>query len=434
MSFESIPFFHFLGLCVLLLAFVPAAVRPWIILGSSLLWCASWSVVWSCVYFSIILGNFYFLRRFPESAKILLSADALTYVILKIPSLTPVLPPGAFGQSFVFFLLMALVIHTQRVPLVERPRLLEFLTIPLFFPLLMAGPLERIPKFLAELRMNRAPNLVRARDGSLGIFTGVLKLILVCPFLKSVEWALLDPVPEFLLPLTGGILMTFRLYYELSGFADIGRGVARIIGIDLSINFRPFYFSTGVRDFWLRWNITVGFCIRDNVIFPLLLRFGRSISSYVLLFLSFLIMGIWHEVTGVWLIFGLWNGFWVCFETWIAARKLHWIPQRLLAWILIAGNGVIPVWGVFSQRPPELLFPYWHSTAEAATTWLSVSALVFIFAGELIQEAQKKPEWYEVIPERGRWVVAVLAMAILLWFFDLEFMREAITEPVYFRV
>lgn len=123
----------------------------------------------------------------------------------------------------------------------------------------------------------------------------------------------------------GILFYCIQLYCDFSGGIDITRGVARMFGIDMTLNFRRPLFSTSLTDYWRRWHITLGAWMRDYVFYPLAFSkpfgklgkwarkhfkgmMGKICATSTATFIVYLIIGIWHGANFRYIAFGLWNG------------------------------------------------------------------------------------------------------------------------------
>ena len=123
----------------------------------------------------------------------------------------------------------------------------------------------------------------------------------------------------------------WQIYFDFSGYTDMARGVARVMGFDLMLNFNHPYLATGMRDFWSRWHMSLSTWFRDYVYIPLGgNRHGRA-RMYLNLFLTMVISGFWHGAAWTYVIWGVLHG-----AAYVVLRPLEdaaWYRQRVPAWI-----------------------------------------------------------------------------------------------------
>ena len=179
-----------------------------------------------------------------------------------------------------------------------------------FFPQLIAGPIERpnhlVPQFIKPLVWTMT-------DFHLGvrlILVGLFKKIFVADNCAVLANYAFDPKTILDAPwaLLGVLAFAFQIYGDFSGYSDIARGSARLLGFQLSMNFRFPYFARGPSEFWQRWHITLSSWFRDYVYIPL--GGNRHGTARTLFYLSvtMLLAGLWHGASGVFVLWGAFHG------------------------------------------------------------------------------------------------------------------------------
>ena len=190
--------------------------------------------------------------------------------------------------------------------------LLNYLSAALFFPSITAGPIPRMRNLLPQL--DRPFNLTSETAGQalLLIGTGLVKKLLIADYLANnlvnrvFDTPALYSSSEILIAVYGYAL---QLYFDFSGYTDIARGAALLLGIDLPENFRRPYLSVNVAEFWRRWHITFSEWLRDYLFdfFPKRRKYPIASYSYAFL-LTFMIGGLWHGISWNFLIWGALHG------------------------------------------------------------------------------------------------------------------------------
>ena len=176
------------------------------------------------------------------------------------------------GISFYTFQTLSYTIDVYRGQLRAHRSLLEFAVFVAFFPQLVAGPIVRARDFLPQIAKPRRIDLEQIYQGCYAIFWGLFKKIVIADNLANL---IVDPVFKDPDTVYGGMVLVavyafaFQIYCDFSGYTDIARGCARIMGIDINLNFNLPYFATNPVEFWRRWHISLSSWLRDYLYIPL---------------------------------------------------------------------------------------------------------------------------------------------------------------------
>jgi D-alanyl-lipoteichoic acid acyltransferase DltB (MBOAT superfamily) len=237
------------------------------------------------------------------------------------PALHFVLPVGI---SFYTFQSVGytLDVYYGRVP-AER-NFLTYAQYVSFFPQLVAGPIERAGHMLPQFRRPHRLRYANVPPGlwliGYGLFKKMCIADVVAPVVAGIYGTPQNYGGAYLLVAT--VLFALQIYCDFSGYSDIARGVARIMGFDLMVNFRQPYFSTSLTEFWRRWHISLFSWLRDYLYIPLGgSRRGeaRTIRNLLLVFLA---SGLWHGAAWTFVIWGGLHGAGLVVERY--ARRLPW--------------------------------------------------------------------------------------------------------------
>ena len=224
-----------------------------------------------------------------------------------LPLLTWVLP---LGLSFHTFQSMAYTIEVYRGHYPAERHLGRYALYVMFFPQLVAGPIERpahlLPQFLEEHRFDPA----RAADGLKLIAWGLFKKMVIADGLSgAVDSVYTLPsahhAPSIVL---ATIFFAIQIYCDFSGYTDIAIGTAEVIGFRLVTNFRRPYLSRSIREFWSRWHISLSTWFRDYLYIPI---GGSRVSAphwAVNIFVTFLVSGLWHGANWTFVAWGALHG------------------------------------------------------------------------------------------------------------------------------
>ena len=439
MTYHSITFIFFSTFSLLFFSFLKSVHRPWYLFLASALWYYSWGRTTFIIFFLILLFNFSALKLVRKISAINMDKYFLTLtltnvLILIFLKLLPDLIPDTFipyGTSFFMLMILGMIIDFWREPKkLETYNDAAFLTMPIFFPLLMAGPIERTRTFFPQFK-NLNFSLEHLSDGIIIFSVGFLKRNFIA-----------DPLDDiFLLKshsgnlLVDGLLDTFITYIIFSSYCDMGRGVARIFGIDLAVNFKAFYYSKNPNEFWQRWNITLGTWIRDYLTFPLMFRWGRTIGPNLIVAFSFLFVGLWHGLSFNWAVFGIFNGLIIYLYNVLNKKFSSPVHGYLLVACIWIGNGIFQhanFWQKF-QIPfswmPSLDFSRQNIPSLAV-------ALILFFIYEYLQEKTGNTDFILKISKFFKYsmVIALLALFIYALTLNSFFKITEDTPPVYFMI
>jgi D-alanyl-lipoteichoic acid acyltransferase DltB (MBOAT superfamily) len=280
------------------------------------------------------LGIFKYYNFFSESFTDLFGALGVS---IHWPELHLLLP---IGISFYTFQALGYTIEVHRGTFRACRSPLDFALFVGFFPLLLSGPIERANRLLPQIQLPRTVTTNHLTSGLWLIVFGLFKKMAIADGLSR----LVDPV------FSGGggysgfdiILATYaftlQLYCDFSGYTDIARGVAQLMGFSVVENFRTPFYAESPSDFWTRWHISLSSWVKDYVYYPLALHyfrlkdgFGNEYKPHIY---SMLLMGLWHGAAWTYVLWGLYNGFMLI--VWGAVKlpsKLKRLPRVLSIFI-----------------------------------------------------------------------------------------------------
>lgn len=228
-------------------------------------------------------------------------------------SLAIILP---IGLSFHTFQSLSYIIEVYRGKQKAEKNYGIYALYVLFFPQLVAGPIERPQNLLRQFYERHFFELERFFSGLRLIIWGLFKKAVIADRISVFANLIFNNAHDFSGPhfILAGFLFTVQIYCDFSGYSDMARGLARILGFELMINFNAPFFSKSVAEFWRRWHISLSSWFRDYVYIPLGgNRVSQSRWQYNI-FLTFLLTGIWHGANWTFVIWGCLNGFFIIFS------------------------------------------------------------------------------------------------------------------------
>lgn len=259
----------------------------------------------------LVLGVFKYFNFFIENLSSLLSLAGFEVGSFTAKIILPV------GISFFTFQGLSHTIDVYRKQIHASDSLSEIAVYLSFFPQLVAGPIERGAHLLPQFQNPRNPTWKGFQEGSWLIIWGLYKKVVVADNLARIVNEVFAPYDSS--QRTGAILngamgllaiyaFAFQIYCDFSGYTDIARGVGKIMGFDIMLNFNLPYFSLNPSDFWRRWHISLSSWLRDYLYIPLGGNHGSRFMLYRNLLLTMVLGGLWHGASWTFVLWGLFHG------------------------------------------------------------------------------------------------------------------------------
>ncbi len=367
-----------------------------------------------------LLGNLGILAFFKYSAFL---GKAFFFEPGEVPAWVPLILP--VGISFYTFQAMSYVLDVYRGRMKAESSWTDYMLFITFFPQLVAGPIERAPQLLEQVKkpfLN--PDIL---PGILLIFSGFFKKLVIADRLGVYADAVFNQpdaasVPQLLL---GTLFFGFQIYGDFSGYSDIARGCASFFGIELMANFRSPYFSKDLGEFWRRWHISLSGWFRDYLYQPLGGSQQGRLRGSLNLMLVFCLSGLWHGANWTFLIWGCWHGFGLVIQRSFGPllKPSLWISRLLCLFWVFAG------WFFFRVNSAEDALIFLNRLGDARN-WNTEGLNLFYSSSELslsllaigillLSESLALTEWTRKIREFSiakQTGLALLALSVLLWF------------------
>jgi D-alanyl-lipoteichoic acid acyltransferase DltB (MBOAT superfamily) len=251
-----------------------------------------------------LLGVFKYFGFFTES--FIAAAESIGFRV-NAPMMAIVLP---IGISFYTFQTLSYTIDIWRGDMRPTRRLVDFAAYVAFFPQLVAGPIERARALLPQFEARRRWNAERAGEGALLFLWGLYKKTVIAdnlaPIVNAAFAAPADASPAFML--LGVLGFAVQIYCDFSGYSDMARGLARMLGFELMVNFDLPYFARTPSEFWRRWHISLSTWLRDYLYVPLGGNRAGKLATYRNLVLTMLLGGLWHGAAWTFIVWGAFHG------------------------------------------------------------------------------------------------------------------------------
>ncbi len=325
MLFNTAQFAIFLLVVAGLHPLLPRGWRNTWLLLTSIVFYALWLPVYLLLFLAVLLVNYAFAVRIARSdapkrplvASIVFTLSVLAYFKYRnfffqnvawfwggAPPVNELFLP--LGISFYSFVIIALNVDIYRKTMV-LPRLDRYALFVMFFPHLIAGPILRGSEFLPQLELGGVYTRERIRRGLWLIAGGLVKKIvmgdyLLAPFVNEVFRSPGDSsAPVHLVAMYS---LAFQIYCDFSGYSDMARGIACLLGYELPLNFAEPYLSRNPAEFWRRWHMTLSRWLRDYLYIPLGGNRHGGARTSINLMLTMLLGGLWHGASWNFLVWG----------------------------------------------------------------------------------------------------------------------------------
>ncbi|MBK9355745.1 MAG: MBOAT family protein [Chitinophagales bacterium] len=253
------------------------------------------------------LGVFKYYNFFAESFADIMGNFGLQVNPFTLKVILPV------GISFYTFHGLSYVIDIFKNRIKAEHDFIDYAVFVSFFPLLVAGPIERATHLLPQIKKERNFDYQKAVNGLKQILWGLFKKIVIADQCAQYANAIFDDYSNHSgsTLLLGAIFFSFQIYGDFSGYSDIALGTARLFGIELLRNFAFPYFSRDIAEFWRRWHISLSSWFRDYLYFPLGGSRGGTWMKIRNTFLIFLVSGFWHGANWTFIVWGLLNAIYI---------------------------------------------------------------------------------------------------------------------------
>src|SRR5256886_272366 len=262
--------------------------------------------IFSIVLNFTILGIFKYFDFFAGS--FLGALDRLGIHNLPLPLIRIILPPGI---SFYTFQEVAYIVDVYKGRIAASRSFVEYGLFISFFAHLIAGPIQRPGHLLPQVQRERTFDADRFFDGLMLIFSGMIRKCIVadnCALLVNAAFGGQLGPPNLWVVLLGTYGFAWQVYGDFSGYSDIARGAAQLLGFHFMVNFRQPFLAPRLQDFWRRWHISLSSWLRDYLYIPMGGSRAGEWKTVKNLFLTMVLAGLWHGANWTFVIFGALHG------------------------------------------------------------------------------------------------------------------------------
>lgn len=268
---------------------------------------------WLALSLTSNLGTLFIFKYFNFFVDAASQLAGVLHLPLAAPTLALALPVGV---SFYTFQSVAYIVDVYQGKLEAEQNLGRFALFVAFWPQLVAGPIERGGQMLPQLRQPHGFDYGRVASGLRLMAWGMFKKVVLADRLAQFVNPIFNHPQQYqglaLWLAVGGF--TLQIYTDFSGYTDLARGAARVLGYHLILNFRQPYFAASVGDFWRRWHISLSNWFRDYVYIPLGGNRRGPARRYANLFIVFLLSGLWHGASWTFVAWGALHGLYLVAE------------------------------------------------------------------------------------------------------------------------
>lgn len=252
----------------------------------------------------LVLGFFKYAGFLSGAINQVLSAAGIA---LAVPVPEILLPAGI---SFYIFISMGYVLDYYYGRAEREADWFRYALFVSFFPQIVAGPIGRAAKLLPQLKLLRTPSPDDASEGMYLFTRGIFRKVVLADYFALYADKIFGNPAQFASAdlALGALAFTWQIYFDFSGYTDMARGIARMLGIELMENFNLPYTAVSTKEFWARWHISLSSWFGDFVYKPLGgSREGRFKESRNII-ITMLISGLWHGAAWNFLLWGLIHG------------------------------------------------------------------------------------------------------------------------------
>jgi len=389
-----------------------------------------------------VLAVFKYYNFFIENINAVFTADHLTFAL---PFMRMALP---IGLSFHTFQAMSYTIEVYRRNQKAERHLGIYSLYVMFYPQLVAGPIERPQNILHQFYEKKEFNYTNVTDGLRQMTWGLMKKAVVADRIS----ALIDPIyrqPEQYSS-TGlavaSFFYAFQIYCDFSGYSDIALGAAKVMGYDLMVNFNHPFRSKSVTEFWRRWHISLSTWFNDYLFNPMitgLRNWGKNAVVFSLI-ITFLLSGFWHGAGWKFIVFGALHGIAVAYEfiTRKQRKKLFSrMGQRIsnmlsvfftflfvdIAWIFFRASTITDALNILKRLPmaaPEILHAMGNHKLIARQLLININIISFsvcmlvIILLEFVHRIEGQGQIYQIVgrkPKVVRWAIYIMSFLLIAY-------------------
>lgn len=370
-----------------------------------------------------ILGFFKYFNFFLDSTARVLDVMGLHNIPRGM--LGVILPPGI---SFYTFQEVAYIVDIYGGKIKASRNFVDYGLFISLFPHLIAGPIQRPSHLLPQVQKPRVFQATAFQDGCMLILMGLFRKCVIADNCAHLANAAFDGRlgHDGWSVLIGAYAFAWQIYGDFSGYSDLARGSAQLLGFHFMVNFRQPYLAVSLQDFWRRWHISLSTWLRDYLYIPLGGNRDGEAKTYRNLLLTMLLGGLWHGANWTFVIWGGIQGVVLSLEKFLFGhRDQHIAPQGLSKWLrwVITFQIVCFSWIFFRAQSISAAFTMIHNlghfqwSPDYTAAWIFLAILGGLgFAIDLQLEESGGEYLFQNNSPMLRYSAAVAAMVMLILF------------------
>ena len=298
----------------------------------------------------LVLATFKYLGFFSDGLSRILESLGLNP---SFPTISIILP---LGLSFFIFQTSSYIIDVYRGNLKPEESFINFATFIVYFPHMAAGPIMPAKILIPQIASKKIrPNFEQIQSGLFLIAVGLFRKIVIADTLAPMVNRILDNPDNFDWKslVIASIGFGLQIYGDFAGYSAIARGVSRLLGIEMMVNFRQPYLATTVTDFWRRWHISLSTWFRDYLYVPLGGNKKSNLRTNLNLMIVMTVAGLWHGAALGFVLWGILHGLFLITDKFVAKyrarNRTFMVITNPLAWVFTQ-TSVFFAW-VFFRNP-----------------------------------------------------------------------------------
>lgn len=338
-----------------------------------------------------ILGFFKYFNFFIDSFQTMINGLGGNVDSLHLNIILPV------GISFYTFQTLSYTFDVYRKKLEPTNNIIDFALFVSFFPQLVAGPIERAKDLLPQLYNKLSPTKDQLKEGATLLVLGLFRKVMIGDTAGRIVDHIFGNLHLYksIEIIAAVLLFGIQIYADFSGYSKIARGTAKLLGIELMVNFEQPYLSRNITEFWRRWHISLSSWLKDYLYITLGGNRKGQARTYINLMITMLLGGLWHGASWNFVIWGGLHGFYLAAHKFFSKGKTEYdpitrlkdIPKVMLTFVLVAFT-----WLFFratswesTQQIFSTIFDWQASEYAHIFTQILLSYFVLTFALDIIE-------------------------------------------------